>query len=356
MNLFINATATKTGGALTILYEVIDIMIKKNINIYVFTSVPKKLYKYKYNITIVNCQNINKINKRIFWDMYGLKRWSKKNGIYADIVLSLQNTGFRYFKNARKLVYVHQSIPYYDYKWSFFKKDERVLWFYKKIYKKAMELTWDKKTELIVQTNWMKKLISSNVNIEKINVIKPELKLDKIKINKNVLLNNKFIIFYPANSQKYKMHIDIIKAVYKLEKIDKELFENLEIIFTIDKSDGDKLGLNISKYNNVMSKVKYLGYLSMDSIVYYYEISNLIVFPSTIETIGLPILEAKLFNKAILVKKAIYSCESLGNYRNSYIYNSVDELSKQIEYLYKNNKFNRNSEFIFKYDDWSSII
>ena len=356
MNIFINATATKTGGALTILYEIIEVMMKKDANVYVFTSVPDKLNEYKENITIVNCRNINKIYKRIFWDMYSLKKWSSKNKIYADIVISLQNTGFRYFKNVKKLVYVHQSIPYYDYNWNPFKKDERVLWFYKNIYIKAMELSWDKRTELIVQTHWMKKLVNkkSKIKLENIRVVRPKIYIEDI--NDYIKNNDEFIIFYPASALKYKNHIDIINAVIRIKNINQDIFEKIQIIFTITKMEGEKLFFNQLEDKLILNKIKFLGCIEKNDVYKNYKNSDLIIFSSCMETIGLPILEAMKFRKPILVRNSIYSEESLSDYKDSYIYNNIEELSKKIIYIYENKKFNRKIYKKFEYDLLENIF
>jgi len=71
--------------------------------------------------------------------LWGLKKWSLKNHIKANLVISFQNTGIRYYNDIKQLIYLHQSIPFSEgVNWDFFNKNERILWFYKNIYKKII--------------------------------------------------------------------------------------------------------------------------------------------------------------------------------------------------------------------------
>ena len=124
---FVNATAATEGGALTILkqfLEVISIYSNKNIYYYVFCSLEElKIYQNK-NIRIINSIKGKKWLDRIKWELWGLKIWGKKEDIRADLVISFQNTGVNYYGDVAQLIYLHQSIPFFQtIKWDFFKKD-----------------------------------------------------------------------------------------------------------------------------------------------------------------------------------------------------------------------------------------
>ena len=137
LNIFINATAATESGALIILkqlYEAIKDYANTNNRYYIFCSVNLAADNVGH-IKIVNDIKAKKIFHRIYWELFGLKKWSKKNKIYADVIISLQNTGFRYFSMTKKIVYLHQSIPFEKkVKWNIFNPFQRKSWFYKHIY------------------------------------------------------------------------------------------------------------------------------------------------------------------------------------------------------------------------------
>ena len=62
--------------------------------------------------------------------------------------------------------------------------------------------------------------------------------------------------------------------------------------------------------------IKLIGKISYEKVLEYYKSSDLLVFPSYLETLGLPLLEAQQFNLKILAVNLPYSKEVLENYEN----------------------------------------
>jgi len=82
--IFVNATATTEGGALTILRQFLEGIAtysNKNMYYYIFCSLEELgLYESK-NINIINNIKGKKWRDRIKWDLFGLKNWSKRKNI-----------------------------------------------------------------------------------------------------------------------------------------------------------------------------------------------------------------------------------------------------------------------------------
>jgi glycosyltransferase involved in cell wall biosynthesis len=149
--------------------------------------------------------------------LWGLKNWGKKKDIRANLIVSFQNTGVKYYNDAKQLIYLHNPIPFSETNnWAFFKKSERILWFYKNIYKKIIRFSLRKNSYIVVQTEWMKNAVVEQFNWDpiKISIIKPNIEnipLEKVpEIDFN---DNKFHIFYPANTVIYKDHELIVNAL-----------------------------------------------------------------------------------------------------------------------------------------------
>lgn len=272
--IFINATAATEGGALTILkqfLEGISTYSCNNIIYYVFCSL-KELEVYEgENAKIIN--NIKGKNwlDRIKWDLWGLKKWSKKKNIRADLIISFQNTGSIYYNNVNveQLIYLHQLIPFANkINWSFLKRDERPLWFYKNIYRKIIKYSLRKNSYIVVQTEWMKNAVIEqfNWNPKKISVIKPNIKNVTIeKVPKIDFNYNKFHIFYPSNIAKYKNHELIVKALKYIKDNKQEIYNNLIIHFTFNRNLSNNSNAElVDLVKNFIKTIYYLLMLGMN--------------------------------------------------------------------------------------------
>lgn len=313
-NILVNATFATSGGALTILnqfIENVDYYNDKTKVYYIF--VPEHYHSIckKSNINIISIK-AKKHVRRIMWDMFGVRKWCEKNKIRPDLVISLQNTGVL-IDNAPQIVYLHQALPFVkESKWSILKKDERLLWFYKHIYKLWIKLTVKKDYNIVVQTEWMKKLLITEGYMPKqITVSKPNINL----IDRNIIAEKKMLkgvcFFYPAAQYKYKNHQVIIEAMYHLKRNTVNL-SNIKIFFTLDKDT--TLKAKIDEYG-LNDNIILLGNLSYEEVLVYYKNCEVILFPSYIETFGLPLIEASYFGNKIVVSDCNYSREVLGNYK-----------------------------------------
>ena len=65
----------------------------------------------------------------------------------------------------------------------------------------------------------------------------------------------------------------------------------------------------------------------------YYNKTETVIFPSKIETWGLPITEAKEFKKKLILADLPYAHETLENYQNVFFFNpdSAEELAAKME-------------------------
>ena len=334
---FVNATAASEGGALTILkqfLEGISIYSNKNIYYYIFCSLEElKIYENKY-IRIVNNIKGKKWLDRIKWDLYELKNWSKKKDIKADLIISFQNTGVYYYKDVKQLIYLHNPIPFMKkFNWKLFDKNERILWFYKNIYKRIIKITLKKNFYIVVQTEWMKDAVirQFNWNPMKISIIKPDLKDILIGNIPMVDFNdNKFHILYPAPItvyRKFKNYELIINALKYIKDNKRGIYDNLMIHFTIDRNLNNIINnpiIKLIKGLNVGNNICFEGILSYERILSFYKSCDLLVFPSYIETFGLPLIEAASFGMPILAADMNYAREVIGNYEGVKFLNHKD--------------------------------
>lgn len=370
INIFVNATAASQSGALVVLqqfYEAIKDYGNKQYQYYIFCSVDLTNEKIKH-IKIINNIKAKKIHHRIYWELWGLKQWSRKHKIMANVVISLQNTGFHYFSSVKKVVYQHQSLAFEKgVRWSLFDPYQRKSWFYNHIYFRLIKYTVKKDFYVITQTECMKKNVHKQLNIKnnRIMVFKPAVrKINIRKIRKILAPKNRFLMFYPATAEYFKNHIIIIKALSKIKEKHPDIINNLLIYFTIDKNTGYGVFLNeqVKKFG-LTGVIKFKGYLSYNKVLSLYKSADLLLFPSFVESSPLPLVEAVQFGIPILTAKKDYAHESLRQYKNAGFiqHNDVQAWVGSILKAYKNRKKNLDrsrNQYIphSKKDTWKRLI
>lgn len=364
--IFINSTFATEGGVKTILDNFIEAV--KSINItdtqFIF-FVPEgydKPVTLKDNVKIVQI-DAKSWHKRLLWDFAGLKLWSRKNKIRASTVFSLQNTSVNYYKNSKQIVYIQQPIPFEeDIPWSFFKKEERKLWFYKIFYLNFIKFFLSSDNKIIVQTDWMKRAAAKKlkkIKYENIHIIKPAVKELKTSVNReNIFDKSHYNIFYPAMGYVYKNHRVLVQALKIIREKYKEHYENLRIYFTLgNSSDYDKKILDKVREWNLEDKIIFMGKIPYDAVLNGYSSCDLMVFPSYIETFGLPLIEAAQYGNPIIASDREFSREVIGNYEGvTFVdYNNPQQWAEKIvENMTKCKKYK--GYFVRYKTNWKDLI
>ena len=114
----------------------------------------------------------------------------------------------------------------------------------------------------------------------------------------------------------------------------------LECIFTFSKGDNIELD-NLIKRNNLEDVVKLIGKISYEEVLSYYRSSDLMIFPSYIETLGLPLLEAQYFDLEILAMDLPYSREVIGEYKKVKYFSNEEELYQILKFFYSKHQIKR---------------
>ena len=369
--IFVNATATTEGGALTILRQFLERIAtysNKNMYYYIFCSLDELgLYESK-NIKVVNNIKGKKWLDRIKWDLYGLKNWSKKKDIKADLIISFQNIGINYYKDVGQLIYLHNPIPFAEkFNWKLFDSNERSLWFYKNIYKRIIKITLKNNFHIVVQTEWMKNAVIEQFkwNPKKISVLKPNIKnIPVAKIPIIDFKDNIFHIFYPASItiyRKFKNHELIINALKYIKDYKREIYDNLIVHFTIDKNLKNNRDIKIIKLMKdlkVDNHIRFEGKMIYERVLSFYKSCDLMVFPSYIETFGLPLIEAASFGLPILVADLPYAREVIEEYKGAkfldykdvklWAESIIDLNNKKIKYKSYNTTYKKSWKYFFE--------
>jgi len=310
----VNATAARIGGALTILNQFLSYAETDSRFRYVIFVSKKLEFQPNKNLSFRYIDTINWFS-RIKWDCSGLKRYLKRHNIRPYKFISLQNTTVNL--DLEQIIYLHQPIPFTGIKWRMYREKEFKLFLYDKFYKFFIFLFLKKSTQFVVQTEWMKVALvnTGKVSKSKVFVIKPTINLPQTnKLNNHREPNIKELrMFYPASPIYYKNHLLILKAL-KIVK-DQNRLKDFKLLVTFNLGDYKLFDEAVVELK-LNSNVEYIGSIPYEDMLNQYQLADLIVFPSYVETFGLPLAEAASLNCSILCSDLPYAREVLFGYGN----------------------------------------
>jgi glycosyltransferase involved in cell wall biosynthesis len=316
MRIMVFNVAAEYGGALSVLHDYYNKFTKDEENEYVFILSTPDLQEVK-NIKVIRFPWIkNSWLHRLFFDYFISHKLIKKFKI--DRVLSLQNTIIP-LTNIKQSVLIQNSLPFTKYKFTII--EDTLIWIYQNIIGKKIKKSIKKADHVIVQTDWMKRNLIEQLQLrsDKIEVQRPNIQLNATKVfeeNKK----NLSTFFYPASGLVYKNHILIVNTCLRLKE---EAIEDYKVIFTLNGSENR----HISKLYKIVKQnelpIEFVGVLEKEVVNEYYS-KTVLLFPSYIETIGLPLLEAKMHKTPIIVSDCEYAHEALNDYETVDYFNPFD--------------------------------
>lgn len=298
MRILVNDIAASEGGALSILqdfYLYIKDNDKKNEWIFLLSDFYLKDNE-NIKVKVLRKPKKNWIN-RIKFDFFEWKNIVEAD--HPDVIFSLQNTVYL-FCPYPQVVYIHQPLPFQKEKnFSILKREERKYWVYQQLIGRLIKYSARKAKGIIVQTEWMKKAIEKEVKQKKVYKVPPKIETNVVKKNKSRVVKG---FVYPTSDIIYKNNECLYKACAIL--YDKNYKCTVEV--TLNKSTKKK-------------NVKFIGKIPREELLNKYN-EYALVFPSYIETFGLPLAEARNYGTIILAADTTFAHEILEGYENVYYF------------------------------------
>lgn len=303
MRIVVNNIAANDSGALTILQSFYDYLstVDSQEHEWIFL-LSDNHFEETENVKIIILDEVSKSWKnRISFDFFSGSKFIEE--LQPDVFISLQNT-LVFGLSCPKVVYMHQAIPFQDsMKFSFLKRNERTLAIYQYLIGALIKYSVKKSDMTIVQTNWIRNEVIRHTRIpeEKIMKIFPPVRDSSQYKSEHEFIPTEF--FYPAAYLVYKNHQSIFDACEILNEQD---VDDFNVTLTIDSKE-------------VTKNITYAGKIPFEKVMGMYNKSTLI-FPSLIETLGLPLIEARHMGAIVLAADCPYSREVLNGYSNAYFY------------------------------------
>lgn len=346
-----------SGGPLSIYYDFLDTIINLNIEckFKVVAFVHKKSLFIDYNNSNIEFIELPNSRKnyiyRVWYEYFYFYRYSKNNKI--DIWISLHDITPRVISRLL-FTYCHNPTPFMDKKVKKRKyglKYKVFSYFYKYIYKINIKSA----TAIIVQQEWLRNEFKKMFNIDKVIVARPRLKLSNIIKTTKVNQNSKTIFVF-ASFPRYFKNFDIICEACK-----KYISDKYEVWITLDGTE-NKYSRYLKKKYSGLENIKWKGILQREEVIKLYEQSNCLIFPSLLETWGLPISEYKATGKPMLIADLPYAHETVGEYDKAVFFNpyDADQLAGYMKLIVNNNMkytFHKSIKCEMPYaESWKELI
>lgn len=249
---------------------------------------------------------------RLFFDAFVLPSILKE--FRPDKVISLQNKGISAF-HGEQAVYLHLPFLLCDYEFTL-KRDGKRLWAYQHLLRRSFFSSLKKADRVVVQTDWMRRALAdqAGVSTDRIVVVSPQItELPVEEYRDGVEHRRRF--FYPATAFSYKNHAVVLEACRLLQE---RGVSDFSVTFTITKEQAKALRLD-----GTGLPVTFAGMLEREEVFSRYA-RSVLLFPSYVESFGLPLLEGRLSACFVLASDCPFSREILDGYENALFFPPQD--------------------------------
>lgn len=258
----------------------------------------------------VKCISFPKAKSRWLFRLYYEWIYFRKISLELkpDLWLSLHDMTPRVTAR-RQAVYCHNPSPFYNLSvseaWI-----EPKLWLFSKLYSRLYGIFIESNDFIIVQQDWLRQEFATRYNCSNIVVAHPSVKetlISDIDLNEN---NKKIIFLYPALPRVFK-NFEVISEAVKI--LNMRGVTNFEARITISGYENRYANGLFRQYSKVPN-LSFIGLQNKIEMARQYNDAQVVIFPSKLETWGLPITEAKAYNKQLLIADLLYAKETVGTY------------------------------------------
>jgi len=176
---------------------------------------------------------------------------------------------------------------------------------------------------------------------EKISVIEsppPEYLLN-FTFNKSQFINlrikynlPKKFLFYPAQTWPHKNHLKLVEAF----SIVNEEYDDIYLILTGNINSNYKNILNRIDKLGIANKIKHLGCISYEELLYVYKMSIMLVMPTLFESVSIPIYESFFLKVPVCASNVVALPDQVGDAGILFDPNDVDDMAEKISILLSN--------------------
>jgi glycosyltransferase involved in cell wall biosynthesis len=263
---------------------------------------------------------------RLFYEYVWFACWSRRRTI--DLWISLQDLTPNVHA-AHRVVYCHNPAPFYDgpRRWLLDPRFE----VFRLLYGLFYRINLGKNDYAVVQQEWMRSALARRYGFARVLVARP---VSSLRVSESQSLRERggtVRVLYPVVPRSAKNHEVLVDAM--------RLLRDLPVELTLTfRGDENRYARMICSRAGDLANVRFAGFLSRDELEREYERADALVFPSKLETWGLPLSEFRRFGKPIFAANLPYARETLGGYSHSVFFDpsSPAELARLLRMLCAN--------------------
>lgn len=305
------------GGALSVLEDCLNILITNYSDSYeIIVFVHDKRHFNSAKLTLIELPNSR---KSYLFRLYYEYIW-----FYFQSIKIKPHLWFSFHditpnvKADIRAVYCHNPSPFYKLTWSEFVLEPK-LGFFNVFYKYLYRINTTKNDFIVVQQNWIRKAFQKKLNsTSTVIVANPEVRPPEIK-SLDQKKDNKKRFFFPTFPRVFKN----IECACEAALLLCEKYDDFELCITISGHENRYSKKMVARYGSVKN-INFIGPINRNQVFDILSKSEALVFPSKLETWGLPLSEAKKFDKIILASDLPYAHETLGDYSKVSFFNPSD--------------------------------
>lgn len=267
---------------------------------------------------------------RICFEFVYLKKWSKDKNV--DLWIAMHDLSPNVIAK-KKYTYFHSAQIFYRMPKNKIKYDLRTFAF-SKLYKYFISINSKKIDGYIVQADWIQYNMEKMFSPKSVVVIPPNTPMvESMDINKGFCKDDIIRFIYPAYPRVFKNFEVIGEASRVLNQYDLKY----EILFTIDGTENAYSRMLYKHFSNDRHII-WLGIQDYKELQMKYMNSDVLIFPSELETWGLPITEMIHYRKRIIAIDLPYAHETASDYDDIVYFDSTQALADEMRRIIEKGK------------------
>jgi glycosyltransferase involved in cell wall biosynthesis len=315
----ISAISIRAGGMLAILQDCLKELSDPaydEYEIYALVKDPKLVAQSNNKVTYRQIDGTRSYSFRLKNEYRYFKKISEE--LKPFLWLSLHDMTPT-VKAERRAVYCHNPTPFYKISFREMKIEPKFA-FFNFFYLFLYSINIRKNDYVIVQQQWLRNEFARRFNVpsSKIIVARPDdSPVPRDYVPARTLVKT---FLYPSLSRVWKNMEVMCEAAAILNN---KGVRDFEVLLTL-KGDEDKYSRQLKEKYGHIPQVKFIGLQSREKIFQLYAESAALIFPSRLESWGMPISEYKGFKKPMLLADLPYAHETMGNYDKVSFFNPDD--------------------------------
>jgi glycosyltransferase involved in cell wall biosynthesis len=244
---------------------------------------------------------------RLYYECWYFRRLAKE--LKPDFWLSLHDMT-PFVGSCPQAVYCHNPAPFYRI--TSFREVwlEPTLLMFNLFYRYLYRIGIHRNQYVIVQQEWLRQEFKRLFNVQNVVVAYPVVAVKPGAFSVGKPPQGKYIFLYPALPRVFK-NIQLVCEAVKILNV--QGIADFEVRLTLDGSENRYAAYLIKQYAGTPN-IAFMGRQTHHKMAEQYTNCDCVLFPSRLETWGLPISEAKLYGKPLLVAELPYAHETVGDY------------------------------------------